>query len=56
LLTFSSIGVQREDVRPGLRMLVMDEYLILYRILGDEIEIVSVVQGRRDLDGLGLPE
>ena len=45
-------GPARDDIRRGLRYLVCDTYLILYRIVKDGIEIVRVVHGRRDLFGL----
>ncbi|PPD16121.1 MAG: plasmid stabilization protein [Methylobacterium sp.] len=53
------LGVARPDIAPGFRMLIERPYLLLYRIhpdlpVGpvDEIEIVRVVDGRRDLKGL----
>lgn len=46
------MGPAREDIRPGLRYLVSGSYLLLYRIIGDDIEIVRAVHGRRDLYGL----
>jgi toxin ParE1/3/4 len=52
LSKFPFAGVARDDIRRGFRMLVSDEYLILYRILKKEIEIVRVVHGRRDLPKL----
>ena len=49
------IGPSREDIRPGLRYFVVREYLILYRIMENNVEIVRVVHGTRDLPGLFLP-
>lgn len=46
------LGAERSDIRPGLRYLVVGEYLILYRIIEHGIEIVRVVHGRRDLFNL----
>jgi toxin ParE1/3/4 len=53
------LGVARPDIAPGFRMLIERPYLLLYRIhpdlpVGpvDEVEIVRVVDGRRDLKGL----
>ena len=46
------MGPARDDIRPGLRYLVSGSYLLLYRIDGDDIEIVRAVHGRRDLYGL----
>lgn len=47
------LGAERSDIRPGLRYFVVKEYLILYRIIEDGIEVVRVVHGRRDLFHLG---
>ena len=52
LLAFPEMGVAREDIRPGLRMLVSGAYVILYRIGEQDIDIVRVVHGRRDLETL----
>lgn len=49
------MGVSREDLRSGFRMLVVTGYVVLYRLLEDRIQIVRVVHGSRDLDAL-LPE
>ncbi|KPF95714.1 plasmid stabilization protein [Rhodopseudomonas sp. AAP120] len=59
------MGVRRRDIRPSLRMLVERPYLILYRTEPDtdegpvrkveivrNVEIVRVVDGRRDLNAL----
>jgi toxin ParE1/3/4 len=52
-------GVSRADIRPGLRMLVENPYLIMYRIEPDTdegpvavVEIVRIVDGRRELSNL----
>jgi toxin ParE1/3/4 len=53
------MGVRRSDIRPSMRMLVESPYLILYRTdpdtdegSVDTVEIVRVVDGRRDLGGI----
>jgi toxin ParE1/3/4 len=46
------MGATRDDIRPGLRMLISREYLVLYRVLDEEIEVVRVVHGRRDLEAV----
>ncbi|MEA2942310.1 MAG: toxin ParE1/3/4 [Bradyrhizobium sp.] len=53
------MGVRRSDIRPSMRMLVETPYLILYRTDPDKddgpigaVEIVRVVDGRRDLSGI----
>jgi toxin ParE1/3/4 len=49
---FPEIGGARDDIRPGLRMLVSSEYVILYRVSADGVDIVRVVHGQRDLEAL----
>lgn len=56
LLDQPRLGVLRPDIAPDLRMLVERPYLILYRVDPrtlsgpvDHVEIVRVVDGRRDL-------
>lgn len=44
------IGRERPDIAPGVRYLVSGNYLILYRIGEDRVEIVRYVHGRRDLN------
>ena len=53
------MGVRRSDIRPSMRMLVETPYLILYRTDPDSdegpieaVEIIRVIDGRRDLAGL----
>ncbi len=46
------LGVNRDELRPGLRQWVVSEHLILYRIDSDGIQVVRIVHGRRDLKKL----
>ncbi len=39
----------RDDISPGLRAAVHGRYLLLYRDLEDEVRIVRVVHGARNL-------
>ena len=41
------MGVARPDVRPNLRMLPMDNYLILYQEIEGGVDIVRVIHGAR---------
>jgi toxin ParE1/3/4 len=52
LLDHPHLGPARDDIRPGLRYLIVGDYVILYRVLDDGVEIVRVVHGRRDLFNL----
>lgn len=42
------IGTKREDIKPDLRSVTEGNYVIFYRILGDDIEIVRVLHSSRD--------
>ncbi len=46
------LGPERADIRPGLRYLVVERYVILYRTVEGGVEIVRVVHGARDLPKL----
>lgn len=47
------LGRRRDsDLRPGLRSLLAGEYVIIYRIQDQEVVILHVVHGRRDLTAL----
>ena len=54
LRDFPGIGTLRDDIRPGFRMLVEGNYLLLYEhgAAGDWVELIAVVDGRRDLSAL----
>lgn len=49
---FPNLGRQREKILPGLRSLPIDNYLILYMVIGQDVEIFRVVSGYRDLSAL----
>ncbi len=54
LRDFPKIGTLRTDIRPGFRMLVEGNYLLLYEYdeANDAVELISAVDGRQDLTGL----
>jgi toxin ParE1/3/4 len=49
---FPNLGRQRDEILPGLRSLPMDNYLILYMAIREDVEIFRVVSGYRDLSAL----
>ncbi len=51
---FPKIGALRDEIRPGFRMLVEGNYLLLYEYdeESDAVELISVVDGRQDLTEL----
>jgi toxin ParE1/3/4 len=52
LRQFPEMGRMRDDLLPGLRSLPVDRYVVIYRVLGDAVEIVTIVHGSRDVDTL----
>jgi len=57
--TFPRLGPRRPEIRPTVRMLVEGPYLILFETHPDtdegqvdQVEIIRVVDGRRDLTNL----
>jgi toxin ParE1/3/4 len=46
------IGRRRVDLRPGLRAFPVGDYLVLYRVDGDDVIVQRVVRGSRDLEAL----
>lgn len=48
LVAFPNSGKSYAAIRPELRGLSLEGYIIFYRILDDGIEILRVVSGRRD--------
>jgi toxin ParE1/3/4 len=39
----------RDDVMPGLRSILVNPYVVFYRLSGDAVEIVRVLHQRRNL-------
>ena len=54
LTDFPRIGHAREDAGPGVRLLLQDSYLVLYRYRHTEALVVieRIVHGRQDLTAL----
>lgn len=45
-------GRVRDDLRPGLRSFPVGQYVIIYRIQGEDVVILHVVHGHRDIENL----
>ncbi len=41
-----------EDLRPGLRSFPVGEYVIIYRVLGEDVAILRVLRGSRNIEAL----
>jgi toxin ParE1/3/4 len=52
LVQFPKIGRSYRYIRPYLRGLPLNGYIIFYRLSQDTIEIMRVVRGNRDLEAL----
>ena len=42
-------GMARDDISPGIRHLVMGQYIAFYRVDGSDVLIVRVLHGRRNI-------
>ena len=49
---YPQAGRKRDDLRPGVRTFPAGEYVVVYRIRGDDVLIQRVVRGSRDLEAL----
>jgi toxin ParE1/3/4 len=47
-----NLGVQKDSIYAGARMLITGKYLTLYCINEDVIDIIRVIHGNRDLSNL----
>jgi toxin ParE1/3/4 len=52
LCSNSELGRKRDELITGIRSLPVKKYLIFYRITKENIEIVRVLSGYRDVDTL----
>ncbi len=56
LATFPELGPARPDLAPGVRMLVVERWVALYRLIEEGVEIVRVLDGTRDISRVELPK
>lgn len=49
------IGMARPEIGEGARGLVIERWLVLYRLVDGGVQIVRIVDGARDLVRLGWP-
>ncbi|MBC6421702.1 MAG: type II toxin-antitoxin system RelE/ParE family toxin [Hormoscilla sp. SP5CHS1] len=54
LVNFLQMGKSYEELAPQLRGVPIDGYILLYRLVGEDIEILRVVSGYRNLKSLFL--
>jgi len=44
------IGRPREEIAPGLRSIVIERYVLFYRVTTHAVEVLRILHGARDLD------
>jgi toxin ParE1/3/4 len=50
LAAYPHMGRRRDaDLRPGLRSFAVGEYVIIYRVEADDVLILHVIRGSRDI-------
>ncbi|MHC5613512.1 MAG: type II toxin-antitoxin system RelE/ParE family toxin [Nostoc sp.] len=52
LAVFPNMGRSYAYIKPSLRGLPLDGYVILYQMIDDGVKILRVVSGRQDLESL----
>ncbi len=52
LAVFPNMGRSYTHIKPSLRGLPLDGYVILYQVIDDGVKILRVVSGRQDLESL----
>ncbi|PYP84085.1 MAG: type II toxin-antitoxin system RelE/ParE family toxin [Blastocatellia bacterium AA13] len=46
------VGRERNYIAPGLRSITESHYVIFYRLMPDEIQVIRVLHGARDVERL----
>ncbi|MBW4619429.1 MAG: type II toxin-antitoxin system RelE/ParE family toxin [Cyanosarcina radialis HA8281-LM2] len=52
LVKFPNLGRSYSHIRPNLRGLPLDGYIIIYEVSNEGVNILRVVNGRQDLEAL----
>ncbi|EQD44076.1 Plasmid stabilization system [mine drainage metagenome] len=55
LLEFPEMGIERDDIRTGVRRFPCGNYLVFYRPMPDGIAVLRIVYGGRDLETIEYP-
>src|SRR5437870_2491556 len=46
------MGRTREDLGPGLRSVVVERYVLFYRVTATAVEVLRILHGARDIDSI----
>lgn len=52
LSDFPLMGRSREELAPGLRSVIVEKYVLFYRVEADSIQVVRILHGRRDFPSI----
>lgn len=52
LADFPESGRARPEMGAGARSVVVGRYLVLYRVVGEHVDIVRIIHGAREITGL----
>lgn len=52
LVRFPNLGRSYDHIRPGMRGIPLEGYIIFYQVIDAGVEILRVVGGRQDLEAL----
>jgi toxin ParE1/3/4 len=44
------MGRTREELSPGLRSVVIEQYVLFYRVTATAVEVLRILHGARDID------
>jgi toxin ParE1/3/4 len=50
LSQFPHMGRAREELGPGLRSVVVESYVLFYRVTETAVEVLRILHGARDID------
>jgi len=49
---FPGMGRARDELAAGLRSLVVEQYIVFYRLTSDAVQVVRILHGRRDIESI----
>ncbi len=56
LRDYPQLGPARPEIGEGARVLIIERWIALYRLVEDGVQIVRIIDGARDLTRLEWPE
>jgi len=49
---FPKLGRARNDLRPGLRSAAVSPYVLFFHEIGDTIDVIRILHGKRDMESI----